>query len=96
MREGLDPGGSVGSLCVSRGIRDAGGTWAAPFPAPSAEGQVEKPHGPLDPRLPLLPSFDLGGHVQAPSDLGPCAAEVLCTWFYNQPLLPGRGPEPLE
>lgn len=95
MREGLDPGGSLGSLCVSRELRDIG-AWAAPFPAPSAEGQGEKPHRPLDPQLLLLPFFDLGGHMQAPSDLGPCVAEVLCTWFYNQPLLPGGGPEPLE
>lgn len=41
MREGLDPGGSLGSLCVSRELRDIG-AWAAPFPAPSAEGQGEK------------------------------------------------------
>lgn len=91
MREGLDPGGSLGSLCVSRELRDIG-AWAAPFPAPSAEGQGEKPHQPLDPQLLLLPSFDLGGHMQAPSDLGPCVAEVLAPGFTTSPSFLEEGP----
>lgn len=72
----------MGSLCFSRHIWEIPCVcWATPFPAPSAEDQGEKPRRPLDQRLPLLPSFDLRGHVQAPSDLSLSAAEVLCTWF---------------